>query len=176
MTVKDFTPFIIYTVLVSIILLLFRPAIHWYSIVSLLAGYGFWNLAEYAFHRFAFHNYKMSRKMKRLIAHGHKVHHRNPDKDNELFLPFTLTFPFSLLLAGVYYLITFTGGEMVIFYIGLVAGYFFYEFMHYAAHHLELRPAFFRRMKLYHNQHHYKTPNAKFMVSNPVFDRLFRTQ
>jgi sterol desaturase/sphingolipid hydroxylase (fatty acid hydroxylase superfamily) len=73
----------------------------------------------------------------------------------------------------VYY--TFGLADLAWFYFGLILGLFSYEFMHYAAHHLNINVYPFKFMKQYHLAHHFKSPKKKFMVSCPVLDYLFKS-
>jgi sterol desaturase/sphingolipid hydroxylase (fatty acid hydroxylase superfamily) len=56
-----------------------------------------------------------------------------------------------------------------------VAGYLLYDMTHYAAHHLPMRSGYLKFLKRYHIMHHYRTPNARFGVSSPLWDYVFRT-
>lgn len=147
----------------------------WMSVTMFCIGFLLWNVLEYCFHRFAFHNRKIPRKIRRWLTNGHIVHHRFPNRKENLALPIALTLPVSLIGLGITYLAT---GITYLnwFYSGLILGLYSYEMMHYAAHHWNLNNAWFRYMKQHHLSHHYKTPNSKFMVSNPLLDFLFRTK
>lgn len=137
-----------------------------------IVGILFWNIFEYVFHRYAFHNPQLPRKYKKYIGNGHRFHHRFPANTNDLLLPVTLTLPFSLLsLIPVYFI--FGSSGLGWYYLGLISGLTLYEFMHYAAHHLKINNRYFKFMKRYHLKHHFKSPNSNFMVSNPLFDYIF---
>jgi len=38
-----------------------------------------------------------------------------------------------------------------------------------------MRGGYAKYIKRYHMQHHYKTPNARFGVSSPLWDKVFKT-
>jgi len=58
---------------------------------------------------------------------------------------------------------------------GFITGYIIYDMMHYATHHFPMRKGIWKWLKKYHMQHHYKTPNMLFGVSNPLWDYVFST-
>jgi len=173
MTVRYITPLLVFSAIVT--LLFTNTAVSGvYVIPSFILGLIFWNISEYSFHRFWFHEKRYPRKLKKYLSNGHVFHHRYPDNTDELRLPMSLTIPFSLLYAGGYYLL-FGITNLGFFYSGIIGGMFFYEFMHYAAHHLKLKNRFFRYMRGYHMKHHHKNIKSNFMVSNPLLDYLFKS-
>jgi dihydroceramide fatty acyl 2-hydroxylase len=145
------------------------------SFLYLFLGYSTWLFTEYGFHRFFFHNKRLPRRVKKFLSNGHVYHHRYPDNQDRLFLPVSLTFPISILYLCICGLI-FGLYSMFWFYIGLISGYFIYEFMHYAAHHYNFHGLMFKYMKIYHIAHHTKAPQRNFMVSNPAVDFIFRSK
>jgi sterol desaturase/sphingolipid hydroxylase (fatty acid hydroxylase superfamily) len=56
-----------------------------------------------------------------------------------------------------------------------MAGYLVYDMTHYATHHLPMRSRYAKFLKRYHMAHHYKSPDALYGVSSPVWDRVFGT-
>ncbi|HNW14979.1 MAG TPA: sterol desaturase family protein, partial [Anaerolineaceae bacterium] len=56
-----------------------------------------------------------------------------------------------------------------------IFGYLLYDLTHYATHHFPMRGGYAKYIKRYHMQHHYKTPNARFGVSSPLWDKVFKT-
>ena len=173
MKVNQILTYTIFPALIAV-LFYFNPNVTLYSIPVFILGLLFWNMFEYVFHRFAFHNPALPRKLKRTLGNGHRFHHRYPEKAEDIQLPITLTLPFSLLSLLLVYLVI-GATQLGWYYLGLILGLYSYEFMHYAAHHLKINLWFFKWMKRYHLMHHHKTPNSKFMVSNPFYDYLFRT-
>lgn len=171
MTVTKYLSLTIFPIIIGT-LLYYDFALGLSSIIMFLIGILFWNVFEYLFHRFAFHNSTLPRKVKRYIGNGHRFHHRYPENTTNLLLPVSLTLPFSLLSLLLIYLI-FGANSLGWYYFGLISGMLHYEIMHYAAHHLKINSRYFKFMKHYHLKHHFKEPNKNFMVSNPLFDYLF---
>lgn len=145
-----------------------------YAVPMFIFGLLVWNCFEYLFHRFAFHNRSIPKKIRRYLTNGHLYHHRYPDRLDNLLLPINLTLPVSLGSLLLMYS-AFGLGNLAWFYTGLIFGLFSYEFMHYAAHHLPINIFPFNAMRQYHLAHHFKSPKKKFMVSNPLLDYIFRS-
>lgn len=173
MNIRNVLPFIVYPILITCLFLLF-PTYLPTAIIMFLVGFVLWNILEYCFHRYAFHNKKLPRWIKKYLSGGHVFHHRYPTKIENLIISITLTLPFSFLSLGVAFIL-FGTVNLPWFYTGLIFGLFQYEFMHFAAHHWRIPLAPFRYMKQYHLTHHHKQPNAKYMVSNPGLDFLIGT-
>lgn len=60
-------------------------------------------------------------------------------------------------------------------YCGGVAGYICYDLTHYFLHHRQL-PAYYRELKKYHLQHHYKDYQKGYGVTSKFWDRVFDTE
>ena len=56
-----------------------------------------------------------------------------------------------------------------------IIGYLVYDYIHYACHHFAMRHPVLHYLKLYHLQHHFSGENARYGVSSPLWDRVFRT-
>jgi 4-hydroxysphinganine ceramide fatty acyl 2-hydroxylase len=51
-----------------------------------------------------------------------------------------------------------------------------YDLTHYFIHHSSPRKGYFKNLKLYHMQHHYRNGLAGYGVSNKFWDIVFRTE
>lgn len=58
---------------------------------------------------------------------------------------------------------------------GFLIGYLCYDLTHYATHHLPMRNGYAKMVKRHHMRHHYKSPEALFGVSSPLWDIVFGT-
>ena len=175
MIIHKLIPFLFFILLTVYLLFSFGTTSFTSELPFLLFGVFMWNVMEYGFHRFIFHNRALKSSVKKRVAHGHITHHRNPDKKDDLILPLTLTVPVSI----VYFLVVaaFAGfGHASFAYAGIIGTYFIYEYMHYRAHHVPSKSGFFKYMQTYHLSHHQKYPNKRFMVTSPIFDYLFGTK
>ena len=175
---KQFTPFYFYTLLalglgaaaiindtrsITGILLLF------------LTGVLTWGLIEYCLHRLVFHFEAQSEKGRNFVYAMHLSHHENPKTLDDLFTGLRVSVPISLFYCALAWALTGSWQAMVYLFIGLTAGYFSYEFLHFQAHHRAPRSRLFRYLKKYHMLHHHQNSELRFGVTSPIFDYLFGT-
>ena len=175
---KQFTPLFFYTLL-SLGLGVAATISETRSLTSILflglTGILTWGLIEYGLHRFVFHFEALSEKGRRFVYAMHLSHHANPKTMDDLFTSLRLSLPIALSYCLLAWALMRSWQAMVYLFMGLMAGYFTYEFLHYQAHHRAPRLRVFRYLKKYHLLHHHKTPDLRFGVTSPVFDYVFGT-
>lgn len=139
-----------------------------------------WTFTEYTLHRFLFHFEAKSEQAQKIFFLFHGVHHAQPQCKTRLVMPPAVSVPLSLVVYGIMYVLFalifglphWLGPVMS----GFTIGYLFYDLTHYATHHFGMRKGIWKWLKRYHMQHHYKTPNARYGVSSPLWDYIFRTK
>lgn len=139
-----------------------------------------WSFTEYTLHRFLFHFEAKSEQAQKIFFLFHGVHHAQPQCKTRLVMPPAVSVPLSLVVYGVMYslfalllgLPHWLGPVMS----GFTIGYLFYDLTHYATHHFAMHNGIWKWLKRYHMQHHYKTPNARYGVSSPLWDYIFSTK
>jgi sterol desaturase/sphingolipid hydroxylase (fatty acid hydroxylase superfamily) len=160
----------------------FHPAnVSWMFIpVAFLIGLFIWTPSEYLLHRFVFHYPPKGARQERIVYLFHGIHHHQPQEKSRLVMPPVVSIPLSAVFYGLFTLIlgVILGvphwvGPMV---SGFTIGYLNYDLTHYATHHLPLKGRWLKYLKRYHMLHHYKTPNARFGVSSPLWDIVFGTK
>ena len=175
---KQFTPFYFYAVL-SASLGAAAMISETRSITSILflffTGALTWGLIEYCLHRLVFHFDAQSEKGRDFVYTMHLSHHENPKTMDDLFTSLRVSVPISLTYCALAWALTGSWQAMVYLLIGLTAGYFSYEFLHYQAHHCAPRLRVFRYLKKYHLLHHHQTSARRFGVTSPLFDYVFGT-
>jgi sterol desaturase/sphingolipid hydroxylase (fatty acid hydroxylase superfamily) len=175
---KRFVPFYFYTLL-ALGLGVAAIASERRSFASILllwsAGVVTWGLLEYCLHRFVFHFDAQTEKGRSFVYAMHLSHHEQPKGLDHLFASLSLSLPIAVCYCALAWAFTGSWQAMAYLFIGLTAGYFSYEFLHYQAHQgvPRLRP--FRYLKKYHLLHHHQTAARRFGVTSPVFDFLFGT-
>ena len=175
---KQFTPFYFYTLLaVGLgVAAMISETRSLSSILFLcLTGVLTWGLIEYGLHRLVFHFEAQSEKGRQRVYAMHLSHHADPKDMDDLFASLSLSLPLALLYCLLAWAVTGSWQAMVYLFIGLTAGYFCYEFMHYQAHHRSSRLRVLRYLKKYHLLHHHQSSALHFGVTSPVFDYLFGT-
>jgi len=169
-------------------LLLWTPVIAWLlggaivregpplTIAIWLAAAGLlcWTLTEYLVHRFLFHLRPRSRAMQRLVFIVHGVHHEAPDDPARLLMPPAPAIAACSILYGLFRAIL--GAVWVEpFFAFFLIGYLAYDYLHLAAHGRRPRTRIGRFLHRWHMLHHFATPDARWGVSSPMWDHVFRT-
>ena len=139
-------------------------------------GVMFWTLLEYFFHRFLFHMDRLLPEAQpfyllHFLLHG--IHHFLPMDRYRLVMPPILFAALSapmVMLAHIVFPAAVANGVIA----GSYSMYVVYDTMHYALHHTKL-PAYFREMKRYHLEHHYKNYELGFGVTSKIWDYVFHT-
>lgn len=151
----------------------------WYIPAGVLFGLFIWSFAEYTLHRFVFHFRPRNAAQERITFLFHGVHHAQPQCKTRLVMPPVVSIPLAALFFGLFQLvfgvIGGVGYAVLPLFSGFILGYLVYDLTHYATHHFPMRTGYLKFLKRYHMQHHYKTPEQRFGVSSPVWDKVFRT-
>lgn len=139
-----------------------------------------WTFTEYTLHRFLFHFKPRSPLQERILFLFHGIHHAQPQVKTRLVMPLPVSIPMGMLFFGLYYLIVGiwlqSPGWVAPLMSGFLIGYLAYDLIHYATHHFPMRAGYWKFIKRYHMQHHYKDPDTRYGVSSPIWDWAFRTQ
>jgi sterol desaturase/sphingolipid hydroxylase (fatty acid hydroxylase superfamily) len=136
-------------------------------------GVALWTLTEYLMHRFVFHLTPRGRLGLLFAYLVHGVHHAFPEDRRRWLMPPVVTVPIAMLLFLVLRLLV--GAVSAPVFAGFVVGYLAYDLLHYATHAGALPGRGPRYLRQHHLTHHYRTPEARFGVSTPLWDRVFGT-
>ena len=151
-----------------------------YIPIGFVLGVFLWTLAEYVGHRFLFHYDPKGERMQAIFFTFHGVHHAQPQLKTRLVMPPVVSIPaaivFYLLFSLVFGVLLGMPQWVAPIYSGFILGYLCYDMIHYATHHFPMRSRAMKYLKRYHMMHHFKTPSARFGVSSPVWDVVFRTK
>ena len=176
MAVKALTPLYFYTAVVLCLFGLTRePLSLSASVLLLTSGLLSWGLLEYVLHRFVFHYDAQSVSGKKLVYAAHLSHHEDPRATDRIFSSLMISAPVATAYLLVARIATGSWRAASLLFTGLVLGYFYYEWLHFRAHHRRSRLRLFRYLRKYHLLHHYQTPELRFGVSSPLFDIIFGT-
>jgi sterol desaturase/sphingolipid hydroxylase (fatty acid hydroxylase superfamily) len=148
----------------------------WSPLVSsLLFGGGIvlWTAIEYLLHRFVFHLTPRGRLGVLFAYLIHGVHHAFPEDRRRWLMPPIVTVPVAAFLFFVLRSLVGTASAPV--FAGAVFGYLAYDLLHYACHAGSLRGRVARYLRQHHLTHHFRTPEIRFGVSSPLWDRVFGT-
>ncbi|KAI9776234.1 MAG: fatty acid alpha-hydroxylase [Peltula sp. TS41687] len=160
-----------------------------------LVGLAIWTVVEYGLHRCLFHVDKLcslSQLNDRILTKNrhmpdnrvaitlhfllHGIHHYLPMDRLRLVMPpalfVVLAIPFWELAHVVFF---WNWYAAVAAFSGGIFGYICYDVTHYSLHHRTL-PAYYRKLKRYHLQHHFQDYQNGFGVTNRFWDRVFGTE
>jgi len=133
-----------------------------------------WTFAEYVLHRWVFHTDLPGKIGRRIHFIVHGVHHDYPKDSKRLVMVPSLSIPLAFIFFTAFYLL-FGGVYVTGFFPGFVAGYLFYDTLHYATHHYNFKNKFWLDLKQYHMLHHYMDSHNGYGVSSAFWDHVFRT-
>jgi dihydroceramide fatty acyl 2-hydroxylase len=123
-----------------------------------------WTLVEYVIHGVLGHAHRT------FVTGLHEVHHRDP----RAVFALGAWIPTAVVLALGWAI--FGAALGVIFYSGIVAGFAFYEAVHYRIHFAEPAFAIEERLRARHLAHHFREPDAIFGVTTRLWDVVFGTE
>ena len=149
-----------------------------YLLPAFATGLIIWTFGEYTMHRFVFHFPARTPTMERITFLFHGVHHAQPSLKTRLVIPPVVSVPLALVFYGLFSLV-FTALNAPLWiaptFAGTVTGYLLYDLTHYATHHWPLKWSYLKYLKKHHMLHHFKTENARYGVTSPVWDYVFQT-
>jgi sterol desaturase/sphingolipid hydroxylase (fatty acid hydroxylase superfamily) len=175
--VKALAPLYFYTAVVLCLFALTRGEVLSLraSLLLIASGVLSWALLEYVLHRFVFHYDARTESGKKLVYAVHLSHHDDPRATNRLFSSLLISAPVAAVYLLLAWIATGSWRAASFLFAGLALGYFYYEWLHFRAHHRRARLWLFRYVRKYHLLHHYKTPELRFGVTSPLFDIIFGT-
>lgn len=136
-------------------------------LVVYVTGVFGWTLLEYLLHRGLFHHAP-------ILSAIHERHHRSP---NDLIgTPAWASVLIGMIAVAspAWAALGFDLGTAAT--AGLVTGYLWYVFVHYATHHWQpRRGSYLYRARMRHAQHHHRSDDGNFGVSTSFWDHVFGT-
>ncbi len=161
----------------AIVVLLVEGLIHgagWETPAWAVGGYLFWTLTEYWLHRLVFHFEPERGIGARLHWIIHGVHHDHPNDPMRLVMPPSVSIPLGALFTWGFYAVL-GSPAFLPFAAGFLAGYLFYDMLHYHVHHHSPKSALGKRLRELHMRHHFQNHERGYGVSAPFWDHVFGT-
>jgi dihydroceramide fatty acyl 2-hydroxylase len=161
----------------TIIVLLVLGFVHgagFWSLLWVAGGYLFWTLTEYWLHRIVFHFEPENGIGAKLHWIIHGVHHDHPNDPMRLVMPPSVSIPLAVLFIWGFSAVIGTPGFLP-FGAGFLAGYLFYDMLHYHVHHHRPTTALGKRLRELHMRHHFQNHETGYGVSAPFWDHVFGT-
>jgi sterol desaturase/sphingolipid hydroxylase (fatty acid hydroxylase superfamily) len=139
------------------------------AIWAIVCGTGFfgWTLIEYFMHRVFFHHAPV-------LSQIHERHHQSPQ--DLIGTPAWARMMLGLIVVAIPSCALLGLDLGIALTAGLVTGYLWYVFVHYATHHWQLRrDSYLYRARLRHARHHYLSHSGNFGVTTGAWDYVFGT-
>ena len=133
-------------------------------------GMALWTLGEYVMHRFAMH----ALRGKGMASREHLRHHAERDSVLESWY-FAWTGVIAVGVALSINAARLLGPVGVCLGAGWVAGYGFYDWIHWRAHRRPVAHPYERWVRRHHFHHHFGHPTSNHGVTTPVWDLVFGT-
>lgn len=145
-----------------------------------IAGIVNWTYLEYILHRFLFHgeDYWLPPNNTAYAAHFliHGIHHAFPQDRYRLVFPVIGGVVVKEFFVEPLYGYFLPAEIMPAIIAGSMIGYVGYDMIHFFTHHSSPKEGYWRDLKIYHMQHHYKNGKAGYGVSNKFWDIVFNTE
>ncbi len=148
------------------------------SITALLVmaplGFITWQAAEYFVHKKAFHWLGIGPISRRLHEIVHGFHHRFPDDPQRLVMPLAVSVSLACVVGALLWLLD-RPALTLPWFTGFLAGYLFYDFMHWSTHFRRPLTRWGKAMREHHLSHHFADIDTNFGISNRWMDRSLGT-
>jgi len=140
------------------------------AIMLFLLGAALWSFGEYTLHRFAMH----SLKGRGMASREHLRHHAATGEDWKTeWLAWVGVILVGTGWGGLAWLVVGPVGALL--GAGWIAGYGFYDWIHWRAHRRPIAHPYERWVRRHHFHHHFGHPLDNHGVTSPVWDLVFGT-
>ena len=137
-------------------------------------GFVTWQAAEYFVHKKLFHWMGIGPLSKRFHEIVHGFHHTYPDDPQRLVMPLAVSISLASLVGGLLWLLH-SPAFTVPWFTGFLAGYLFYDFMHWSTHHRRPLTRWGKKMRVHHMAHHFADIDSNLGISHRWVDRVMGT-
>jgi hypothetical protein len=141
----------------------------------LAAGLLVWTLIEYLLHRFLLHSHPQAPALLSVVEKLHLGHHRDPQDEVKITVPVSGSLP---IAGGLLLLFRLTAGSWevaALLMTGSVAGYLYYEVVHFWIHCGSHGGRWLGQRRANHFFHHFKDQRHCFGVTTPLWDWFLGT-
>ncbi len=171
-------PFLFYAVTLSclhVAILNSLPLSLTAAVALVAAGLLSWGLIEYVVHRWVLHRVPRAAGFNLPGNLTHLRHHENPLALERLTVQLSESLPICLVYFLLAWALSGSWQAATYLFTGLIAGYCFYEYLDFQAHHGTSQSRLARYFRRYHLLHHHYDAAVRYGVTSPLFDYLFGT-
>jgi 4-hydroxysphinganine ceramide fatty acyl 2-hydroxylase len=134
-----------------------------------------WTLIEYLLHRFLLHCRPQAPALLAIVEKLHLGHHRDPQDEAKITVPVFASLPIAGGLLALFRLISGSWEMAALLLVGSIAGYLYYETVHFWIHCGARRGRWLGSQRANHMFHHFRDQHRCFGVTTPLWDRLLGT-
>jgi hypothetical protein len=134
-----------------------------------------WTLMEYLLHRFLLHYRPQQSALLAIVEQLHLGHHRNPRDEAKVTVPVGGSLPIAGALLGLFRLLAGSWQVAALLLTGCIAGYLYYEAVHFWIHCGRGRSCWLRRQRANHLWHHFEDHTRHFGVTTRLWDLALGT-
>jgi fatty acid hydroxylase family protein len=134
-----------------------------------------WTLIEYLLHRFLLHSRPQAPALLAIVEKLHLGHHRNPQDEGKITVPVLGSLPIAGGLLGLFRLMTGSWPVAALLMTGSIAGYLYYEMMHFWIHCGARHGSWLSNRRANHLSHHFRDQMRWFGVTTQVWDLILGT-
>ena len=167
-------PILFVPAILALLVLGFVHGVGALAIIYIAGGYLFWTLTEYWLHRIVFHFAPEEGIGARLHWIIHGVHHDHPNDRMRLVMPPSVSIPLASIFLFGFYEVLGTPAWLP-FGAAFLAGYLYYDMLHYHVHHHVPKTELGKRLRELHMRHHFQDGDTGYGVSAPFWDHVFGT-
>jgi dihydroceramide fatty acyl 2-hydroxylase len=149
------------------------PLAVWPVLIA-LGGVG-WTFIEYLLHRFLLHYRPQTPVLRAVVEALHLGHHREPHDEAMITVPVYASLPIAAALLGLYRLMAGGWEVAALLMVGTIAGYLYYEAVHFFIHRGSPRRGWLARLRRQHFFHHFNDQERCFGVTTGLWDGIFGT-
>jgi sterol desaturase/sphingolipid hydroxylase (fatty acid hydroxylase superfamily) len=149
------------------------PAVAKPALVAL--GMLSWTLIEYLMHRFLLHYRPQAPALLEIVEMLHLGHHRNPRDEAKITVPVFGSLPIAGTLLVVFRLVAGSWQVAALLLAGTIAGYLYYELVHFWIHCGARCQRWLRQPRANHYFHHFRDQRRCFGVSTSLWDLMLGT-
>jgi hypothetical protein len=134
-----------------------------------------WTVLEYLLHRFLLHARPQTPALLVIVERLHLGHHRNPQDERLITVPVPASLPIATGLLGLFWLMSGSWPVAALLLTGSIAGYLYYETIHFWIHCGTRHGGWFSQWRARHLSHHFKDQTRWFGVTTQAWDLILGT-
>jgi len=144
-------------------------------VLLFVLGTIYWTFVEYGIHRWIYHTEFKHPTLNYFLGSFHQYHHKQMDDRRVYNAGYLMVYSLVPILLMPFYLLNLNSDSLATMTLGLSAGHFFYEYVHFILHYKVHNGGYFNYIQKYHFYHHDYAPLKNFGNTSHLWDYIFGT-